>query len=43
MSKFKSELHEGKVYRISSFAVVANSGNFMASEHECKILFNERT
>ncbi|XP_057417793.1 uncharacterized protein LOC130711991 [Lotus japonicus] len=42
MSKFKSELHEGKVYRISSFAVVANNGNFMASEHECNFSLSER-
>lgn len=43
MAKFKFNLKEGKVYKISSFAVVRNCGNFMASEHERKLLFNVRT
>ncbi|XP_057442175.1 uncharacterized protein LOC130733903 isoform X2 [Lotus japonicus] len=43
MSKFRNELCEGKVYRIWYFSVLSNSGNFMASDHEYKLIFNERT
>ncbi|XP_057439786.1 uncharacterized protein LOC130732491 [Lotus japonicus] len=43
MSKFKSELREGKVYTITYFSVLSNSGGFMASEHDYKIMFNEKT
>ncbi|XP_057452136.1 uncharacterized protein LOC130743943 [Lotus japonicus] len=43
MAKFKSELSEEKVYRMSYFAVGANGGGFMASAHEYKILFNDKT
>lgn len=31
------------MYRISYFLVVTNNDNFMGSEHECKIIFNEKT
>lgn len=43
ISKFRSKLHEGHVYRIFNFTFVSNSDNFMASDHEFKLLFNERT
>ncbi|XP_057419090.1 uncharacterized protein LOC130713334 [Lotus japonicus] len=43
MSKFKSKLCEGKVYTITYFSVLSNSGGFMASEHDYKIMFNEKT
>ncbi|XP_057432606.1 uncharacterized protein LOC130725386 [Lotus japonicus] len=43
ISKFRSELREGNVYMISNFIVVSNSGNYMATGHECKLVFNEKT
>ncbi|XP_057432581.1 uncharacterized protein LOC130725360 [Lotus japonicus] len=43
ITKFKKDLTEGKVYRISHFAVATNSGFFMASNNEFNINFVERT
>ncbi|XP_057426086.1 uncharacterized protein LOC130719476 [Lotus japonicus] len=43
MAKLKTELSEGKVYKFSYFGVGSNSGEFMASTHEYKILFNDKT
>ena len=43
MRKFKAEMKEGKVYKITYFAVVDNAGRFRASSHEFKIQFTTKT
>ncbi|XP_057453761.1 uncharacterized protein LOC130745485 isoform X2 [Lotus japonicus] len=43
ITKFKNDLLEGKVYRISTFMVSTNSGFFMASHNEFKINFVDKT
>lgn len=43
ISKFRSQLAEGNVYKITYFAVSGNNGSFRATEHDFKIFFNGRT
>ncbi|XP_057426153.1 uncharacterized protein LOC130719551 [Lotus japonicus] len=43
LKKFRGELVEGSVYRITYFNVISNSGAFRATEHGFKIVFNSRT
>ncbi|XP_057445625.1 uncharacterized protein LOC130737797 isoform X1 [Lotus japonicus] len=43
LKKFRGELVEGSVYRITYFNVISNSGAFRATEHGFKIVFNSQT
>ncbi|KAJ1390732.1 hypothetical protein SESBI_37243 [Sesbania bispinosa] len=41
--KFADVVVEGEVYKMIHFAVVKNLGNFRATKHEFKLIFNSRT
>ncbi|KAJ1390722.1 Nucleic acid-binding, OB-fold [Sesbania bispinosa] len=41
--KFANVIVEGEVYKMIYFAVVKNVGNFCATKHEFKLIFNSRT
>lgn len=43
MTKFRRDIVEGNVYKITSFTVVDNNGAYRATDHEFKILFNSKT
>ncbi|XP_057426382.1 uncharacterized protein LOC130719789 [Lotus japonicus] len=43
MSKFEREIVEGNVYKVNCFSVVDNNGEYRATDHEYKIIFNSKT
>ncbi|KAJ1403779.1 Nucleic acid-binding, OB-fold [Sesbania bispinosa] len=43
MKKFANVVVEGEVYKITYFAVVKNLGNYRATKHHFKLIFNSKT
>ncbi|KAJ1429769.1 Nucleic acid-binding, OB-fold [Sesbania bispinosa] len=43
MRRFANLMAEGQVYKITNFGVVTSKGNFRASRHDYKIMFNANT